>query len=126
MKKRLSMVLLTMMLAIIALLSAAKNPTGPNTVSFDEPESLWLSLVMLIVLFLPPLILSFFNKLVVKIISAIYQSFIVLAFLGLILVGLIIPSFWVTTIGVVGTVVSICSIIVTILSGLKTRNLVTN
>ena len=120
------MVLLTMILAIIALLLAAKNPTGPNTVSFDHPESLWLSLGMLIVLFLPPLILSFFNNLAVKVVSAIYQSFIVLTFLGLILVGFIIPSFWVTTIGVVGTIVSICSIIVTILAGLKTRNLVTN
>lgn len=59
MVKRVSMVLLTMVLAIIALFLAAKNPTGPNTVSFDEPFILWISLGILVVLFLPPLILSF-------------------------------------------------------------------
>lgn len=128
MVKRFSMVFLTMVLAIVALLLAAKHPTGPNTVSFDEPEILWLSMGMLVVLFLPPLILSFFNNLAVKVISAIYQAFIVLSFIVLIPIGFIVPSggFWVSVIGVVGAIVSICSIIVTILVGLKKRNLVSN
>lgn len=126
MVKRISMVFLTMVLAIIALLLAAKYPTGPNTVSFDEPVGFWIYFVMLIVLFLPPLILSFFNHLAVKIMSAIYQVFIVISFLGLIPVGFIIPSFWVITVGVIGTIVSICSIIITILVGLKKMDFVTN
>jgi len=115
-----------MVLAVIAVLLAAKNPTGPNTVSFDEPAILWLSIGIIAVLFLPPLILSFFNNLAVKIISAIYQAFIVLSFIVLVPVGFIVPGLWVTVIGVVGTIVSICSIIVTISVGFKKRNLVTN
>ncbi len=67
---------------------------------------------LLVVLFLPPLILSFFNNLTVKIISAIYQAFIFI-------------SFSVIVIGVVGTIVSICSIIVTVLVEFKRKKLVT-
>jgi len=125
MGKRLSMVFLTMVLAIVALLIAAKHPTGPNTVSYDEPVGLWISLGMLVVLFLPPLILSLFNNLAVKIISAIYQALIVISFLALVPVGFLVPSFSVIVIGAVGTIVSICSIIVTILVGLKKKNLFT-
>jgi len=124
--KRLSMVFFTMVLAIIAALLAAKNPTGPNTVSFDEPVILLLSIGIIVVLFLPPLILSFFNHLAVKITSAIYQAFIVIGFLGLIPVGFLIPSFSVIIIGTLGTIVSICSIIITILVGLKERKLEMN
>jgi|SRR5690625_2444160 len=125
MVKRFSMVFLTMVLAIVALLIAAKHPTGPNTVSYDEPAGLWISLGILVVLFLPPLTLSFFNNLAVKIISAIYQAFIVISFLALVPVGFFVPDFSVIVIGAVGTMVSICSIIVTILVGLKKQNLVT-
>ncbi|MFC4402555.1 hypothetical protein [Gracilibacillus xinjiangensis] len=120
--KRFFMVFLTMVLAIVALLLAAKHPTGPNTVSFEEPAALLISAGMLVVLFLPPLILSFFNNLAVKVISAIYQGFIVLSFLIMIPIGFIIPSYWVIANAVAGAVVSIGSIIVTILVGLKKRN----
>lgn len=126
MVKRLSMVLMIMILAIVALVLAAKNPTGPNTVSFDDPLNFWLSLGTLIVLLLPPLILSFFNHLVLNIISAIYQAFIVLTFLGIILVGFVIPSIWIIVIGALGTIVGIGSIVVTIVEALKKGNLVTN
>lgn len=126
MVKRFSMVFLTMLLAIIAALIAAKHPTGPNTISFDEPGVLWLSVGMLAALFLPPLILSLFNNFALKIISAIYQAFIVLAFLILIPLGFVVPDggFWVSFIGIAGTIISICSILVTILSGWKKGNMV--
>jgi len=80
---------------------------------------------MLVALFLPPLILSFFNHFAVKIISAIYQAFIVVGFLIIIPVGFFIPNFSVIIIGILGTIVSICSIIVTILVGLERKNLAT-
>src|SRR5690625_4795884 len=116
MAKRISMVFLTMLLAIIAVLVAAKHRTGPNTVSFDDPKSLWLSIGIIAALFLPPIILSLFNYLAVRIISAIYQSIIALAFFGLVPIGLITPSgsFWISIIGILGTVASVGSIIVTI------------
>lgn len=122
MRIRFSFVFLTMVLAIIALLLGAKNPTGPNTVSFDEPFILMLSIGMVIMLFIPPFIFSFFNHMVVKIISAIYQGFAVILFLGLVPVGFFIPDVWVIVVGIIGVIVSICSIIVTILAGLKNSN----
>ena len=105
MMTRLLMVFSTMVLGIIALLVSAKNPTGPNTVSFDEPIGFWISFSMLIILFLPPLILALFNNLAVKIISTIYQSFIVISFLGLVLVGLFVPSVLLIVIGALGSIV---------------------
>lgn len=126
MGKRLSMVFLTMVIAIISLLLAAKNPTGPNTVSFDKPLGLLLSVGMLVVLFLPPLFLAFFNQLAVKIISAIYQGFIVLSFLVMIPIGFFIPSVSVILVAALGTIISICSIIVTILAGRIKVEAVTN
>jgi hypothetical protein len=126
MVKRLSMLLVMMILAVAALLLAAKNPTGPNTVSFDEPLNLLLSLGTLIVLLLPPLILSFFNHLALNIISAIYQAFIVLTFFGLIIVGFVIPNIWIIAIGALGTIMGISSIIVTVVQGVKKENSVTH
>src|SRR5690625_5079417 len=79
--KRLSMVFFTMVLAIIAALLAAKNPTGPNTVSFDEPVILLLSIGILFVLFLLPLILSFFNYFYLKINYDINKAFIFFFFI---------------------------------------------
>ncbi|MFS0881751.1 hypothetical protein [Metabacillus niabensis] len=125
MVKRFSMVFITLILAITALLLAAKYPTGPNTVSFDEPAIMWLNAGILVVLFLLPLIFSFFNLLVLRIISAIYQVFFVFGFLGLVLVGFMIPSIWVIVNGALGAIISICSIIVTIFVGAKKANLVT-
>ncbi len=125
MVKRFSMVFITLILAITALLLAAKYPTGPNTVSFDEPAIMWLNAGILVVLFLLPLIFSFFNLLVLRIISAIYQVFFVFGFLGLVLVGFMIPSIWVIVNGALGAIISMCSIIVTILVGSKKANLVT-
>ena len=114
------MVFLTMILAVIAILTAAKHPTGPNSVSYDEPVGLWLSIGMTVLLFLPPFILAFFNHIAVKIISALYQCFIAFGFLGLILVVFFIPNgFWIGIIAIVGTLVTICSILVTIMTGLN-------
>ncbi|WP_404427134.1 hypothetical protein LG296_14965 [Ureibacillus chungkukjangi] len=122
MVKRLSLLLIISLLAIVAFLFAAKNPTGPNTVSFDEPLNLVMSLVILIVLLLPPVILSFYNHLVLNIISAIYQALIVLTFLGLIIVGFVIPSSLIITIGALGSIVGIGSIIMTLVDGVKAED----
>lgn len=116
---RFSGVFLTLILAIIALLIATQHPTGPNTVSFNEPVGLLISLGMLIALFLPPLIMSFFNHVIVKIFSTIYQSFIVISFLFIIPIGFLIPALSVIIIGMIGTFVSLGSILTTIFTGLK-------
>lgn len=122
MAKRFLMLVFTLILAVTAILIAAIHPTGPNTVSYDEPAGLWLSIGMVVVLFLPLFLLSYFNHLVVKIISALCQSIIVLSFLTLIPIGIIAPNgFWLSMIGMIGTIVSILSIVVTIMVGLKSK-----
>ena|SRR5690625_267577 len=119
---RFSMVFLTMVLSVVILLIAAQHPTGPNTVSFDDPVGFWISLGMLVAFFVPPLVLSFFNNLTVKVISAIYQSFIVIHFFILIPVGYLIPGVSISVIGTLGALVSIGSIFVTVLVGYKKRD----
>src|SRR5699024_10802423 len=105
-----------------AILIAAIHPTGPNTVSDDEPGGLWLSIGMVVVLFLPLFLLSYFNHLVVKIISALCQSIIVLSFLTLIPIGIIAPNgLWLSIIGMIDNIDSILSIVLTIMVGLKSK-----
>src|SRR5699024_11994561 len=113
MAKRFLMLVFTLVLAVTAILIAAIHPTGPNTVSYDEPAGLWLSIGMVVVLFSPLFLLSYFNHLVVKIISALFQSIIVLSFLLLIPIVIIAPNvFWLSMLGIIGTIVIIFSIVV--------------
>ncbi|PAV29701.1 hypothetical protein CIL05_10035 [Virgibacillus profundi] len=113
--KRVFMVFLTLIIAVVAVLLAAKHPTGPNTVSYDEPVGLWISLGMIIVLFLPPLILSLFNNRIVKIISVVYQAFVVISFLVLIPIGFLFPdNVGVSLIAILGALISIGSVVVTL------------
>ncbi|WP_336246394.1 hypothetical protein [Sporosarcina cyprini] len=114
---RLSMLSLTLALAITAVLLGAKYPTGPNTISFDQPILLLISIGMVVALFLPPLILAFFDHTVVRIISTIYQAFIVFTFVVLIPVGFFIPSVWVIGVGIAGVLVSTGSILATVVEG---------
>lgn len=112
--KRILWLFLTLIIAIVAALLAAKHPTGPNTVSYDKPAELLLSIGMIIVLFLPPLILSLFENQGVRILSAVYQAFIVISFLGMIPLGFLIPDVSVSVIAFSGTIVSIASMIATL------------
>src|SRR5699024_1045483 len=112
----------TLVLAVTAILLAAIHQTGPNTVSYDEPAGLWLSIGLIVVLFLPLFLLSYLHHFVVNIISTLCQSIIVLSFLTLIPIGIIAPNgFWLSMIGMIGTIVSILSIVVTIMVGLKSK-----
>lgn len=115
MLKKFYMVFLTLLIAVGAVLLAARYPTGPNTVSYDEPAGLWISIGIIIVLFLPPLLLSLFSNRVVRNISAMYQAFIVISFLGIIPVGFLSPNnLGLSAIAILGVVVSIASIVVTL------------
>ncbi|MUK89284.1 hypothetical protein GMD78_12970 [Ornithinibacillus sp. L9] len=113
--KRFFMVFVTLILAVVAVLLAAKHPTGPNTISYDEPIGLWLSIGMIVILFLPPLILSLFTSRVVRVVSAVYQAFIVISFLGVIPIGFLFSNqVGVSVIAVLGSLVSIASVVVTL------------
>ncbi|MGY0694673.1 hypothetical protein ACW2QC_18145 [Virgibacillus sp. FSP13] len=113
--KRFFMVVFTLVIAIAGVLLAAKHPTGPNTVSYDEPAGIWISIGIITVLFLPPLILTLFSNRVVRIIFTVYQAFVVITFLGIIPIGFLTPSnIGVSVIAIMGALVSIASVVVTL------------
>ncbi|MEH6872758.1 hypothetical protein V7006_19965, partial [Bacillus safensis] len=89
--KRFSLVLLTLMMSIVVMLVAAQNSPGDNVISFDQPRILIISIGIVVFLFIPPLVMSFFSNLIVRTISGVYQCFIVLSFLVLIQIGFFIP-----------------------------------
>ncbi|WP_066188263.1 MULTISPECIES: hypothetical protein [Gracilibacillus] len=116
--KRVTMVVLTLLVAIGLILAGAKNPIGTNANSFDEPWGLWLAIGVVVFFFLPPVILAFFNHIVVKIASAVYQGFIAMSFIVLIPVGFFVEDgTMISAAGVLGAVISISSIVVTIVAG---------
>ncbi|MBU8788086.1 MULTISPECIES: hypothetical protein [Bacillus] len=118
MLKRFSLVFLTLIMSIFVVLAAAKNSFGDHAVSFDEPIILMISIGIVVFLFIPPLAMSFFGNLVVRIISGVYQCFIVLTFMVLIPIGFLIPNGFLTIlVSIAGTLVSITSVAVTLLIG---------
>ncbi|MGG1248065.1 hypothetical protein [Bacillus spizizenii] len=119
MLKRFSLVFLTLIMSIIVLLVAGKVSPGDHVISFDEPIILMISIGVVIFLFIPPLAMSFFKEnLVVRIMSGVYQCFIVLTFMGLIPIGFLIPNGFLTIlVSVAGTLVSIASVVGTLLIG---------
>ncbi|MDX8045319.1 hypothetical protein SH601_04890 [Gracilibacillus sp. S3-1-1] len=113
--------LLTFVVAIIGTLLAAFNKTG-KTISFEEPITFLVGFVVVVMLFLPSLILSLFNKPRARFAFAIYQGFIALLFLGLIPSGFLgfRGGTGASIIGIIGTVICIWSIVV--VTNLTKRN----
>lgn len=115
MLKRLFLVFLTLIMSIFAVLAAAKDSPGDNVISIDEPIIFMISIGIIVFLFIPPLAMSFFGNSVVRIISGVYQCFIVLTFMGMIPIGFLIPNGFLTIlVSIAGTLVSITSVVVTL------------
>jgi len=109
--RKVLLVFLTMCSAVALLFIASKNAVGDHVTSLEEPVAFRISVIMTIVLFLPPLILSFFNHSLINIINVVYQTFIVLTFIGLIPIGFMIPNGMTTTLfSFIGTILSVFSI----------------
>lgn len=118
--KRFFMVVLTLIIAVGTVLLVAKHPTGPNTISYDEPIVLWISIGIIIILFLPPLILSLFSNLVARVISPVYQAFVFISFLVIIPIGFFTSNnIVVSVIAILGALVSIGSVAVTLITKSK-------
>ncbi|MGA4836095.1 hypothetical protein [Bacillus velezensis] len=118
MLKRFFLVFLTLMMSIFAVFAAAEESPSDRVISFDEPMILLISLGIILCLFIPPFVMSFFSSLVVRIISGVYQCFIVLTFAGLIPIGFLIPNGFLTILAaVLGTLVSSASVAVTLFVG---------
>ncbi|MCC3756376.1 hypothetical protein [Staphylococcus capitis] len=75
MKLRVSFIILAILGSIGAILTIAKHPSSPHTISYDDPWQIFTAIVTLLVSALPALILGFFNNLVCRIVSAIIQIF---------------------------------------------------
>ncbi|WP_080873586.1 hypothetical protein [Oceanobacillus timonensis] len=71
MSKKILMIVLTLVSAIACILLTVRHTTGSNTISYDDPAGLLISIGMVVVLFLPPFLLSFLHHSVAKMISAI-------------------------------------------------------
>ena len=111
MLRKVLLVFLTMCSAVALLFIASKNAVGDHVISLEEPLAFRISVIMTIVLFLPPLILSFFNHPLINIINLVYQSFIVLTFIGLMPIGFMIQNGMTTTLfSFIGTILSVFSI----------------
>lgn len=120
MLKRFLLVFFTLIIALAGMLVVAKEPVGPNSMSYDDPANLLASIGMAVILFIPPMIMVFFTNTAVKIISIVYQSFIAFSFLALIPVGFFVPNrFLLISLATAGTIVSIISIVVTLKAGLN-------
>lgn len=118
MLKRFFLVFLTLIMSVFAVFAAAEEAPGDQVISFDEPMILLISLGIILCLFIPPLVMSFFGSLIVRIISGVYQCFIVLTFAGLIPIGFLIPHGFLTILAaVLGTLVSLASVAVTLFIG---------
>lgn len=105
-------------MSVFAVFAAAEEAPGDHVISFDEPMILLISLGIILCLFIPPLVMSFFGSLIVRIISGVYQCFIVLTFAGLIPIGFLIPHGFLTILAaVLGTLVSLASVAVTLFIG---------
>lgn len=118
--KKFLMVLFLLILAIAVILIAARHPTGPNTVSYDEPLGLWLSIGMAVILFLPGLILALFKNRTANIIFIVFQAIVAIAFLGMVPIGFIIQkSIGVSVVAILGVLISIACIVITARSSLK-------
>lgn len=114
---RITMVFFTLILAIVAVLLAARHPTGTNAVSYEEPAGLLIVIGMVIILFVLPLILLLLHHRVAGIIFTVYKVFVAITFFGLIPIGFLFPQHIpVSIIAVIGFLVNIASILLVLIT----------
>lgn len=73
MKVRITFIILAILSTIVCLFLAAMHPTGPNTVTFEQPYLFTLNIIIMVLVALPALILAIFNNMSFRISSAILQ-----------------------------------------------------
>ncbi|EKU48190.1 hypothetical protein [Staphylococcus massiliensis] len=87
MSKRLTMSTSLALACIIHMLIIATIPETDTIVSFNKPTNLFINLIILMLFVLPPILMSIYDNLSVRVASAIYQGLI------LFLLSLTIPFF---------------------------------
>ncbi|MFD1413663.1 hypothetical protein [Oceanobacillus jeddahense] len=113
--KRLGLLVLTLIVSIIALFVTAYYQRDFNTLSLDDPQIIQASIIIMVILFIPPVLLSFFNHKFWRFISAIYQSMFFLGFIVLVPTGVFsFNAVFISIVSLVGAVISLWSIFITL------------
>ncbi|WP_047432770.1 hypothetical protein [Staphylococcus argenteus] len=73
MKVRITFIILAILSTIVCLFLAAMHPTGPNTVTFQQPYLFTLNIIMMILVALPALVLAIYDNMSFRVSSAILQ-----------------------------------------------------
>ncbi|MCS5349016.1 hypothetical protein NYT34_06725 [Staphylococcus aureus] len=73
MKVQITFIILSILSTIVCLFLAAIHPTGPNTITFEQPYLFTLNIIMMISIALPALILAIFDNMSLRVSSAILQ-----------------------------------------------------
>ncbi|WP_040981122.1 hypothetical protein [Oceanobacillus jeddahense] len=113
--KRLGLLVLTLIVSIIALFVTAYYQRDFNTLSLDDSQIIQASIIIMVILFIPPVLLSFFNHKFWRFISAIYQSMFFLGFIVLVPTGVFsFNAVFISIVSLVGAVISLWSIFITL------------
>lgn len=73
MKVRITFIILAILSTIVCLFLAAMHPTGPNTVTFEQPYLFTLNIILMVLVALPSLVLAIYDYMSFRISSAILQ-----------------------------------------------------
>ena len=73
MKVRITFIILAILSTIVCLFLAAMHPTGPNTVTFEQPYLFTLNIIIMVLVALPSLVLAIYDYMSFRISSAILQ-----------------------------------------------------
>ncbi len=61
MKVRITFIILAILSTIVCLFLAAMHPTGPNTVTFEQPYLFTLNIIIMVLVALPSLVLAIYD-----------------------------------------------------------------
>jgi hypothetical protein len=121
--KRLAVLFLLMIISVITLFVTAYFQRDVNTLSMNDPQVVQASIILIVLLFALPVILSFFDNRILRIISSIYQSIFLFGFIILIPTGLLsFSAILVSIVSLLGAVVSAWSILITLPKNLRRTN----
>ena len=113
--KRFGLLILMLIVSIVTLFVTAYYQRDVNTLSLNDPQVIQASIIIMVILFIPPILLSFFNHKFWRFISAIYQSMFFLGFIILVPTGVFsFNAVFISVASLVGAVISIWSIIITL------------
>lgn len=113
--KRLSLLGLLLIVSILTLFLTAHFQRDVNTLSLNDPQVIQASILLMVILFFPPIGLSFFNHLFCRVISSIYQLIFFFGFVVLIPAGLLgFNAVLISIVSLFGAIISIWSILITL------------